>query len=65
MASQSEITFAKRAEQHRHPLARKLFLLAEEKESNIVLSADVTTTQELLQLADCMDMTEEMRQWID
>lgn len=54
MASRSHVSFAQRAAEHRHALAKKLFMLAEEKKSNIVLSADVTTTTELLHLADCM-----------
>lgn len=52
MASRSRVPFAKRAKDHHHPLVRQLFLLAEKKQSNVVLSADVTTTQELLDLAD-------------
>jgi len=52
MASKSRLSFAKRAQQHRNPLVRQLFELAERKQSNVVLSADVTTTQELLDLAD-------------
>jgi len=46
------VSFAKRAEQHNHPLVKKLFLLAEKKQSNVVLSADLTTTKDLLDLAD-------------
>lgn len=52
MASRSAVPFAKRAEQHHHPLVKKLFLLAEKKQSNVVLSADLTTTKDLLDLAD-------------
>lgn len=52
MASRSQVSFGERAEQHKHPLVKQLFLLAEEKKSNVVLSADVTTTEELLTLAD-------------
>ncbi|KAK5092354.1 orotidine 5'-phosphate decarboxylase [Lithohypha guttulata] len=52
MASRSTVSFAKRAEQHNHPLVKKLFLLAEKKQSNVVLSADLTTTKDLLDLAD-------------
>ena len=52
MASRSRLSFAKRAEQHKHPLAKQLFQLAEKKQSNVVVSADLTTTDELLDLAD-------------
>lgn len=52
MASRSNVPFAKRAEQHKHPLAKRLFLLAEKKHSNVVLSADLTSTKALLELAD-------------
>ncbi|KAI5290600.1 orotidine 5'-phosphate decarboxylase [Ascosphaera aggregata] len=52
MASRSSTPFAKRAISHPNPLARQLFNLALEKQSNLVLSADVTTCAELLDLAD-------------
>ena len=52
MASKSHLTYALRAKQHPNAVVRKLFEVAEAKESNIVLSADVTTTKELLDLAD-------------
>ncbi|KAI5305567.1 hypothetical protein KEM56_004053 [Ascosphaera pollenicola] len=52
MSSRSSVSFADRATSHPNPLARQLFNLALEKQSNLVLSADVTTCAELLDLAD-------------
>ena len=52
MASKSSLTYAARAKQHPNLVARRLFELAEEKKSNVVVSADLTTTKELLYLAD-------------
>lgn len=37
-----------------HPLASKLLKIMEEKQSNLCVSADVTSSDELLQLADCL-----------
>lgn len=37
-----------------HPLASKLLKIMEEKESNLCVSADVTSSSELLQLADSL-----------
>nr|XP_060630990.1 uridine 5'-monophosphate synthase [Anolis sagrei ordinatus] len=48
-----EMSFAARAELRGiHPLAAQLFRIMEKKQSNLCLSADVTTSKELLQLAD-------------
>ncbi|XP_060630990.2 uridine 5'-monophosphate synthase [Anolis sagrei] len=48
-----EMSFAARAELPGiHPLAAQLFRIMEKKQSNLCLSADVTTSKELLQLAD-------------
>lgn len=52
MASKSSLSYAARAEKHASPVAKRLFQLAEAKKSNIVVSADLTTTEELLSLAD-------------
>lgn len=37
-----------------HPLASKLLTTMEEKQSNLCVSADVTSSEELLQLADSL-----------
>ncbi|RMZ77089.1 hypothetical protein DV737_g4540, partial [Chaetothyriales sp. CBS 132003] len=52
MSNKATITYAQRGQDHAHPVARKLFQLAERKETNLVLSADVTTTEELLAIAN-------------
>jgi hypothetical protein len=52
MSSKSQLTYTVRAESHPNPLARRLFQVAEAKKSNVTVSADVTTTKELLDLAD-------------
>lgn len=54
MSSKSQLTYGDRARNHPNPLARKLFEVAEAKKSNVTVSADVTTTEELLNLADSM-----------
>ncbi|KAJ5815188.1 Orotidine 5'-phosphate decarboxylase [Penicillium riverlandense] len=52
MSSKSHLTYGARARTHPNPLARRLFEVAEAKQSNVTVSADVTTTKELLDLAD-------------
>lgn len=52
MASRSNCTYAKRAQGHQSRLVKKLFEIAEQKQTNVVLSADVTSTSSLLDLAD-------------
>ncbi|OJJ50513.1 hypothetical protein ASPZODRAFT_126401 [Penicilliopsis zonata CBS 506.65] len=52
MSSKSHLTYGARASNHPNALARKLFQVAEAKKSNVTISADVTTTQELLDLCD-------------
>jgi hypothetical protein len=52
MTSKSSQTYAKRAQSTTNPLLAKLFSIAERKRSNIVLSADLTTTVDLLKTAD-------------
>lgn len=52
MSSKSHLTYAARASNHPNGLAKKLFSIAESKKTNVTVSADVTTTKELLDLAD-------------
>ncbi|KAF7158616.1 hypothetical protein CNMCM5623_003676 [Aspergillus felis] len=52
MSSKSQLTYAARASKHPNPLAKRLFEIAEAKKTNVTVSADVTTTRELLDLAD-------------
>ncbi|KAF9878248.1 hypothetical protein CkaCkLH20_04286 [Colletotrichum karsti] len=44
--------YAIRAQKHQHPVARQLLEIAERKQSNLIISADFTTTNELLKCAD-------------
>jgi orotidine-5'-phosphate decarboxylase len=52
MSSKSSLSYAERAKAHPNPLAKKLFEIAEAKKSNVVVSADLTTTKSLLDIAD-------------
>ncbi|EZF36340.1 orotidine 5'-phosphate decarboxylase [Trichophyton mentagrophytes] len=52
MASRSQVSYGDRAKAHPNPLVRRLFEIAEQKQSNVVVSADVTTTSALLDLAE-------------
>ncbi len=52
MISRSNLKYGQRAQEHNNPLVKKLFQIAESKKSNVVVSADLTTTKELLELAD-------------
>ena len=52
MTSKSSLSYTARAEHHDNPIAVKLFQIAEAKKSNVVISADLTTTDELLEIAD-------------
>jgi len=52
MTSKSNLSYRQRAADHPNPLVRKLFAIAEKKRTNVVLSADLTTTKELLAIAD-------------
>lgn len=52
MTSQSQLTYGERASKHSNAVVKKLFELAEAKRSNVIISADLTTTTELLDLAD-------------
>uniref|UniRef100_H3DI36 Uridine 5'-monophosphate synthase n=1 Tax=Tetraodon nigroviridis TaxID=99883 RepID=H3DI36_TETNG len=50
-----ELSYAQRAKlANVHPLASRLLTIMEEKQSNLCVSADVTSSQELLQLADSL-----------
>nr|XP_046260586.1 uridine 5'-monophosphate synthase [Scatophagus argus] len=50
-----ELSYADRAElPNVHPLASKLLKIMEEKQSNLCVSADMTSGEELLQLADSL-----------
>lgn len=52
MSSKSQLTYRVRARKHPNVLARRLFEIAEAKQTNVTVSADVTTTRELLELCD-------------
>ncbi|RMJ23654.1 orotidine 5-phosphate decarboxylase [Aspergillus sp. HF37] len=52
MSSKSQLSYKVRASNHPNALTRKLFEIAETKKTNVTVSADVTTTKELLDLAD-------------
>ncbi|KIV95605.1 orotidine 5'-phosphate decarboxylase [Exophiala mesophila] len=54
MASKSNLSFETRAVNHPNPLVKRLFAIAERKQTNIVLSADLTTSKELLGIADSL-----------
>jgi len=47
-----QLSYSKRAETAPHPLARNLFYLMEEKQTNLAASADITDKQQLLLFAD-------------
>ncbi|KIX01311.1 orotidine 5'-phosphate decarboxylase [Rhinocladiella mackenziei CBS 650.93] len=54
MASKSSLSYAQRGAAHPNPLVKQLFAVAERKKTNVVLSADLTTTEELLAIADSL-----------
>jgi len=54
MSSSSRLTYGARAQKHPNKLVKRLFEIAEAKKTNVTVSADVTTTKELLDLADRM-----------
>lgn len=54
MSSKSQLTYSARASKHPNVLVKRLFEIAETKKTNVTVSADVTTTKELLDLADRM-----------
>ena len=52
MSSLSSLSYGERASKHQHPVAKRFFETAEAKKSNLIVSADFTTTEELLKCAD-------------
>ncbi|ORY70269.1 Orotidine 5'-phosphate decarboxylase [Pseudomassariella vexata] len=48
------LTYGQRAAQHPNPVARRLFEIAKAKQSNLVVSADLTGTESLLKCADSL-----------
>ncbi|KID74851.1 orotidine 5'-monophosphate decarboxylase, partial [Metarhizium brunneum ARSEF 3297] len=52
MASKSTVPYSSRAASHPHPVAKKLFRIADSKRSNLIISADFTDTESLLKCAD-------------
>jgi orotidine-5'-phosphate decarboxylase len=54
MASRTTQAYDRRAADHPNRLSRRLFEIAESKKTNITLSADLTTTKELLDITDGM-----------
>jgi hypothetical protein len=54
MTSKTSQAYGERATDHPNRLSSRLFEIAESKKTNITLSADVTTTEELLDIADSM-----------
>ncbi|KAI1159330.1 orotidine 5-phosphate decarboxylase pyrG-penicillium chrysogenum [Nemania serpens] len=48
MTSKSNLTYAQRGELNAHPLVKRLFDIADTKQSNLVVSADLTDTRSLL-----------------
>jgi orotidine-5'-phosphate decarboxylase len=52
MPSKASLSYGERARLHRHPVARRLFEIAEQKKTNLVVAADMGSTDSLLYLAD-------------
>ena len=52
MATKTKLPYGERAKHHPNALARRLFEIAEAKQTNITVSADLTTTEELLSIAE-------------
>jgi orotidine-5'-phosphate decarboxylase len=52
MASKSHLSYGQRAAKHQNPLVKRLFEIADRKKTNVVLSADLTTTKELVDIAE-------------
>ena len=62
MTSKSNVGYAQRARDHPNLMVKKLFQIAETKKSNLVISADLTTTKDLLELADSVSPA--MQKWL-
>jgi orotidine-5'-phosphate decarboxylase len=52
MTTKSSASYGERAKNHPNALAKRLFEIAESKQTNITVSADLTTTKELLSIAE-------------
>ncbi|ROW07508.1 hypothetical protein VPNG_07143 [Cytospora leucostoma] len=52
MSSKSSVSYGQRSELHSHPVVKRLLNIAESKQSNLVISADLADTQSLLKCAD-------------
>lgn len=52
MTSLSTLPYSERAARHPHPVARLFLETAEAKKSNLIVSADLMTSAELLKCAD-------------
>ena len=52
MSSLTRLSYGERADKHQHPVAKRFFETAEAKKSNLIVSADFTTTKELIECAD-------------
>ena len=52
MATKTSLSYGQRAQRHPNGLARRLFTIAQSKQTNITVSADLTTTAELLSIAE-------------
>ncbi|KAF2807007.1 orotidine 5'-phosphate decarboxylase [Mytilinidion resinicola] len=51
MASSSSLSYSNRAAKHQHPVTKRFFETADAEKSNLIVSADLTTTAELLDCA--------------
>src|ERR1700761_9274327 len=52
MSSSSRLSYNQRADNHWHPVAKRLLKIADSKKTNLIISADLSTTTELLECAD-------------
>src|SRR5689334_21401548 len=58
MASLSAESYRERARGDLHPVAKRLFEIADAKQSNLALSADVTDSKSFLELADSQSLVQ-------